>query len=71
MAEDPELERRSREEFAHRAEDAPPGFFREFYDFLIDNRKWWLAPIIVVLLLLSVLIVLTGTPLAPFIYSFF
>ncbi len=42
------------------------------WDFLKVRKKWWLTPIIVFLLLISLLIVLTsGTALAPFIYTLF
>ena len=42
------------------------------WDFLRVRKKWWLAPIIVFLLLLSLLLVLTqGSALAPFIYTLF
>lgn len=44
----------------------------EFWDFLKVRKKFWLAPIIIVLLLLSLLIVMTqGSALAPFIYALF
>lgn len=44
----------------------------EFWAFLRTRKKFWLAPILVVLLLLSVLIVATaGSSLAPFIYALF
>ncbi len=44
----------------------------EFWQFLRVRKKYWLAPIVVVLLLLSVLIVFaSGSALAPFIYSLF
>ena len=44
----------------------------EFWDFLRVRKKYWLAPIIVILMLLSLLIVLTqGSALAPFIYALF
>jgi hypothetical protein len=44
----------------------------EFWQFLKVRKKWWLAPIIVMLLLLGMLIVLTeGSALAPFIYTLF
>jgi hypothetical protein len=44
----------------------------EFWQFMRVRKKWWLAPIIFMLLLLSVLIVLTeGSALAPFIYTLF
>jgi len=45
---------------------------RELWDFMRIRKKWWLGPIIVVLLLLGTLLVLTqGTALAPFIYTLF
>ncbi len=45
---------------------------REFWDFLRIRKKYWLAPIVIVLVLLSLLIVLTqGSALAPFIYALF
>jgi len=43
----------------------------EFVSFLRDNKKWWLAPIIIVLLLFGALIILAGTGAAPFIYTLF
>ena len=47
------------------------GVVAEFWCFLRDNRKWWLVPMLVVLLLLGVLVVLAGSGLAPFIYTLF
>ncbi len=45
---------------------------REFVQFLLERKKWWLTPIILMLLLLGSLIVLTeGSALAPFIYTLF
>ena len=44
----------------------------ELWEFLRYNKKWWLTPIIVFLLLLSMLIVFTeGAALSPFIYTLF
>ena len=44
----------------------------EFWQFLRVRKKFWLAPIVFVLLLLGVLIVsVSGSPLAPFIYALF
>jgi hypothetical protein len=46
--------------------------FVEFWAFIRERKKFWLLPIIVILLLLSGLIVLTqGSALAPFIYTLF
>ena len=45
---------------------------KEFWDFLKVRKKWWLAPIIIVLVLLGALIVLTeSSAVAPFIYTLF
>lgn len=46
------------------------GIIREFIDFLIHNKKWWLTPIIVILLLVGVMIALTTSGAAPFLYTF-
>lgn len=44
----------------------------EFWNFMRVRKKWWLAPIVIVMLMLSLLIVLTqGSALAPFIYTLF
>ncbi len=44
----------------------------EFWSFLKARKKWWLAPIIIFLILLGALIVLTeGSAIAPFIYALF
>jgi hypothetical protein len=40
----------------------------ELWHFLRHNKKWWLAPIVVMLLLVGVLVILGGTVLAPLIY---
>ena len=46
------------------------GIIREFIDFLFNNKKWWLTPIILVLLLVGVMIALTTSGAAPFLYTF-
>ena len=44
----------------------------EFWDFLKFRKKWWLGPIVFIMLLMSLLIVLTeGSAVAPFIYTLF
>ena len=58
-------------DFAEQAEQPSPGIVREFIDFLRYNKKWWLTPIVVVLLLIGMLIVLAAGPAAPFIYTLF
>ena len=47
-------------------------FFTDLWGFLKERKKYWLLPIIITLLLFGVLIVLTsGTAVAPFIYTLF
>jgi hypothetical protein len=44
----------------------------EYLTFLRERKKWWLLPIVVLLLALGAIIVLTqGSALAPFIYALF
>jgi hypothetical protein len=53
------------------SEDRGPGVVGELWAFITHNKKWWLTPILLMLLLLGVLIVLGGTGAAPFIYTLF
>ena len=47
-------------------------FIREFWAFLRVRKKLWLAPVIIVMLVLGGLIILTeGTVVAPFVYTLF
>lgn len=57
------------DDFAAQAGEPQPGLCAEFLDFLIHNKKWWLTPIVLVLLLVGALILLSGTAAAPFIYT--
>ena len=44
----------------------------EFWEFMKVRKKWWLGPIVVLLLLLGLLIILTeGSAVAPFVYALF
>jgi len=44
----------------------------EFWEFLRVRKKFWLMPIVIVLVLLGALIVMTqGSAVAPFIYALF
>ncbi|MCX7876101.1 MAG: DUF5989 family protein [Melioribacteraceae bacterium] len=45
---------------------------KQLWQFLRENKKWWLMPIVFFLILLGGLIILTkGSALAPFIYAIF
>ncbi len=60
-----------RQEAFRRQADAPqPGLVAEFWDFLKHNKKWWLVPILLALVVLGALVVVSSSALAPFIYPF-
>jgi hypothetical protein len=59
------------DEFSAQAEEGRTGIVTEFVDFLKDNKKWWLAPIVISILALGGLVLLGGTAAAPFIYTLF
>ena len=44
---------------------------REWLGFLSSTKKWWLLPVLIVLVLLGALSVLSGSVAAPFIYTLF
>jgi len=58
-------------EFEKDAAGGRRSLFGEFLAFLAHNKKWWLLPIVAVLLLLGLLIFLGGTAAAPFVYTLF
>jgi len=59
------------EEFLEEVRGERTGLFSEFLSFLKDRKKWWLLPILIVLLLVGILVILGGTGVAPFIYTLF
>ena len=56
--------------FEQLQDSAPPGFIAEFWQFLRYNKKWWFTPILLTLAALGLLVALTATGAAPFIYPF-
>ena len=47
-------------------------FLQQFWEFLKVRKKWWLGPIIGMMLLLGLLVVMSqGSAVAPFIYTLF
>jgi len=67
----PDADSNGPDSFESYADQDQPGLFAEFWDFLRYNKKWWLIPILLTLLVLGVFVVLSGTALAPFIYTMF
>ena len=58
------------DDFHQIVHSAPPSLPAEFWAFLKENKKWWLVPILLALLLLGLLAVLSSSGLGPFIYPF-
>jgi hypothetical protein len=58
-------------DFSRQASERRAGMVSEFWEFLRDNKKWWLLPILLVFVLVGALLVLGGTAAAPFIYTLF
>jgi hypothetical protein len=66
------VDEKEKTEFERAAsEQRSPGFLRELWGFQKQTAKWWLAPVLLLLLLLSVIGFLSGTGAAPFIYAIF
>jgi hypothetical protein len=61
----------SEKKFEEEIGDEQVGIVKEFILFLKDNKKWWLLPILICLLLLGALLFLGGSAAAPFIYTLF
>jgi hypothetical protein len=62
-------DKQKNDEFDQATGGQGPSLLVEFVQFLRHNKKWWLLPILLVLLLFGVLIFLSGTGAAPFIYT--
>ncbi len=51
---------------------AKQSLVKEFFLFIKQEKKWWLIPLIAVLLLVGALVLFAGSsPLAPFLYPLF
>jgi hypothetical protein len=57
--------------FREEASAARPGLLREFWEFLKHNKKWWLLPILLILLAIGLLVILAGHGVGAFMYTVF
>lgn len=53
------------------SEHVEHGILVELWHFIRHGKKWWMIPIVVVLIIFGLLISLSGTGIAPFIYTLF
>ena len=58
-------------DFEQLASGARVGLVRELIAFLGENKKWWLTPIVIAVLLLGVLVLVGGSGALPFVYTLF
>jgi len=58
-------------EFEKLGEDEQLSIISEFVLFIRENKAWWMIPILLVLGMVGLLIVLSSTGAAPFIYTLF
>lgn len=58
-------------EFQSLATQKRAGLVREMWGFAMRTRKWWLLPIIIVLVGIGLITIIGGTAAAPFIYTLF
>ena len=58
-------------EFEKARDDQPLTLVQEFLLFVVENKKWWLIPILLSFALIGLLVVLSSTGAAPFIYTLF
>ena len=58
-------------EFETAGEEQPLSLLGEFWIFIIENKAWWMIPILLVLSLVGVLLLFASTGAAPFIYTLF
>jgi hypothetical protein len=63
--------RNTQNDFEQAAAEGRQSLAQEFVAFLGASKKWWLAPILVAVLVIAALVVLGGTAAAPFIYTLF
>ena len=68
MARNTEREHSNRSDERQLVETPQPRLLADFWKFLRQNKKWWLLPLLLALLLLGMLVILGGTGLTPFIF---
>lgn len=58
-------------EFEKAGDERPPTLVQEFMQFIVENKKWWMIPILLSFGLIGLLVILSSTGAAPFIYTLF
>lgn len=64
-------EEKKQSAFEASGEEKPASLVGEFLAMMKENKKYWLIPLVLILLVFGVLIILGSTAAAPFIYTLF
>ena len=64
-------EKSKSQQFEQLGEGRQASLFEEFFTFIIENKAWWMIPIVAVFAIVGLLLLLTSTGAAPFIYTLF
>ena len=65
------VDSRNKSEFEELADEKDLSIVQEFMLFITENKAWWMVPILLVLGLIGLLVILSSTGAAPFIYTLF
>ena len=65
------IDQESRTAFEEAGEQQPSSLMKEVWLFIMENKAWWMIPIVLTLSALGLLVVLGSTGAAPFIYTLF
>ena len=57
--------------FEQEGDEKSLNLVQEFMQFIVENKKWWMIPILLSFGLIGLLVVLSSTGAAPFIYTLF
>ena len=60
-----------KKDFESLAKSKRSGLVMEFVDYLKDNKKWWLTPVLIFFLLFGLLVLFTSTGIGPYLYTLF
>ena len=58
-------------EFAEQSQLDSQGIVRELWEFVRHDKKWWIAPILLIVIIVGALVMLSTTGAAPLIYTIF
>lgn len=67
----PDHEQNPADEFEKASHQPAASLVEEFWQFIRENKAWWMIPILVCLGILGIVIVMASTGAAPFIYTLF